>query len=104
MCSSLIRVRVILRFRFQLINEVCDCFVSSTRVTRIIGFVGDASFSFFLWWSHRNRNNRLHTAMKKKEEKEMTVVEEEDIESQTSELEGWSDEWNRMMNRTRIVG
>lgn len=104
MCSSLIRVRVILRFRFQLINEVCDCFVSSIRVTRIIGFEGDASFSFLLLWSRRNRNNRLHTAMKKKEEKEMAVVEEEDIESQTSESEGWSDEWNKITNRARIVG
>ena len=42
--------------------------------------------------------------MKKKEEKETTVVEEEDEESQTSESEGWGDGWNRIMNRTRIVG
>ena len=95
---------MILRFRFQLINEVCDCVVSSKRVTRIIGFERDASFSFFFLWSRRNWDNRLHTAMKKKEEKEMTVVEEEDEESQTSGSEGWSDRWNRMMNRTRIVG
>lgn len=42
--------------------------------------------------------------MKKKEEKVMTVVEEEDTESQASESEGWNDRWNRIMNRTRIVG
>ena len=60
--------------------------------------------TFFLHWSHRNRDNRLYTAMKKKEEKETTVVEEEAEESQASESEGWNDGWNKIMNRTRIVG
>lgn len=60
--------------------------------------------TFFLHWSHRNRDNRLYTAMKKKGEKETTVVEEEDEESQASESEGWNDGWNKIMNRTRIVG
>lgn len=65
---------------------------------------GAAFLTFFLHGSHRNRDNRLYTAMKKKEEKVMTVVEEEDTESQTSESEGWGDGRNRIMNRTRIVG
>mgnify|MGYP007115511918 FL=1 len=38
---------MILRFRFQLINEVCDCFVSSKRVSWTIGFERD-SLSHFL--------------------------------------------------------
>ena len=48
--------------------------------------------------------------MKKKEEKLhllkglQKIVEEEDEESQASESEGWNDGWNKIMNRTRIVG
>ena len=95
---------MILRFRFQLINEVCDCFVSLKRATWIIDLEKGTLFTFFFLWSRRNWNNCLHTAMKKKEEKETTVVEEEDSEPQTSESEGWSDGRNRIMNRARIAG